>query len=239
MHIRCPLSKTTYTSYKEPDISHSAGAYHAVEIHPESREYTAFITPFGQYQFARMPFGLSNAGACYSRLVALALQYLPGDFALAYLDDIILFSKSVEDHLSQLRQVLDLHRQFGMKLKLSKCKVLQEQVEYLGHLVSEDGIRMIPSYVDKILSWPLPQTGKQLKQFLGFIGYYRGFIPDVAELTYEMNEMKKGAKLTWPTEVVEKFEKLKTRFAEAPLRSYPQYNSEEPFILDTIFPRLI
>jgi Reverse transcriptase (RNA-dependent DNA polymerase)/RNase H-like domain found in reverse transcriptase len=213
----------------------SAGAYHELEIHPESREYTAFITPFGQYQFARMPFGLSNAGACYSRLVALALQYLPGDFALAYLDDIILFSKSVEDHLYQLRQVLDLHRQFGMKLKLSKCKVLQEQVEYLGHLVSEDGIRMIPGYVDKILSWPLPQTGKQLKPFLGFIGYYRGFIPDVAELTYEMNEMKKGAKLTWPIEVVEKFEKLKKRFAEAPLRSYPQYDSEEPFILDTDF----
>jgi RNase H-like domain found in reverse transcriptase/Reverse transcriptase (RNA-dependent DNA polymerase) len=182
-----------------------------------------------------MPFGLSSAGACYSRLVAKALQYLPSDFALAYLDDIILFSKTVKDHLHQLRLVLDLHRQFGMKLKLSKCKVLQEQVEYLDHLVSEDGIQMIPRYVDKILAWPLPQTGKQLKQFLGFIRYYRGFIPDVAELTYEMNEMKKVAKLTWPPAVREKFETLKKRFAEAPLRSYPQYHSAEPFILDTDF----
>jgi hypothetical protein len=88
----------------------SAGAYHSVEIHPESREYTAFTTPFGQYQFARMPFGLSNAGACYSRLVSLALQYLPGTFALAYLDDIIIYSKSLEEHLEHLEQVLRIHR---------------------------------------------------------------------------------------------------------------------------------
>jgi hypothetical protein len=81
----------------------------------------------------------------------------------------VVFSRTIEEHINQLWLVLDLHHQFGMKLKLSKCKVLQQQVEYLGHLVSEEGIQMIPSYVDKILAW---QTGKQLKQFLGFIGYY-------------------------------------------------------------------
>jgi hypothetical protein len=88
----------------------SAGAYHSVEIHPESRECTAFITPFGQFQFARMPFGLSNAGACYSRLVSKALQFLPAPFALAYLDDIVVYSKTVEEHLEHLEQVLSLHR---------------------------------------------------------------------------------------------------------------------------------
>ncbi len=213
----------------------SAGAYHAVEIHPESREFTAFVTPFGQFQFARMPFGLSNAGACYSRLVALALQHLPEKFALAYLDDIVVFSKTVSEHIHQIRQVLEVHRKFGMKLKLSKCKILRREVEYLGHLVSEAGIQMIPSYVERILEWPLPNTGKQLKQFLGFIGYYRGFIPDVADLTYEMNEMKKAVKLTWTEKAVEKFELLKARFKAAPLRSYPNYESGEPFILDTDF----
>jgi transposase InsO family protein len=213
----------------------SAGAYHNVEIHPESREYTSFITPFGQYQFVRMPFGLSNAGACYSRLMSIALQYLPTQYVLAYLDDIIVFSKTIEEHLEQLRKVLEVHKQFGMKLKVSKCKVLQEEVEYLGHLVSQEGIQMVPSYVQKILDWPLPQTGKQLKQFLGFIGYYRSFIPDVADLTYEMNEMKNGSNLTWNEKVEQKFRDLKTRFREAPLRSYPRYESKEPFILDTDF----
>ena len=81
----------------------SAGAYHTIEKHPESREYTAFITPFGQFQFVRMPFGLSNAGACYSRLVATALQHLPPQYVLAYLDDIIVFSSTVEEHVQQLR----------------------------------------------------------------------------------------------------------------------------------------
>jgi len=122
-----------------------------------------------------MPFGLSNPGACYSRLMSLALQQLPADQTLRYLDDIIVFTKTVQAHLDQLRRVLEVHRQYGMKLKLSKCKVLQEEVEYLGHLVSERGVQMVPCYVQKILEWPLPQTGKQLKQFLGFIGYYRGF----------------------------------------------------------------
>ena len=103
--------------------------------------------------------------------MSIALQYLPTQFVLAYLDDIIVFSKTIGEHLEQLRKVLEVHKQFGMKLKVSKCKVLQEEVEYLGHLVSQEGIQMVPSYVQKILDWPLPQTGKQLKQFLGFIGY--------------------------------------------------------------------
>ena len=122
-----------------------------------------------------------------------------------------------------------------MKLKLKKCKVLQTEVEYLGHLVSEEGICMIPGYVQRILEWPLPSTGKELKQFLGFIGYYRGFIPQIADLTYEMNQMKKENKLVWTPEVQEKFETLKRSFNKAPLRSYPDYGSAKPFILDTDF----
>jgi len=89
-----------------------------------------------------------------------------------------------------------------MKLKLSKCKVLQAQVEYLGHLVSEKGIEMVPSYVQKIVDWPLPQIGKQLKQFLGFVGYYRGFIPDITpditDLTFEMNTLKRTTRRSGP-----------------------------------------
>ena len=213
----------------------SAGAYHNVEIHPESREYTSFITPFGQYQFVRMPFGLSNAGACYSRLMSIALQQLPTQYVLANLDDIIVFSKTIQELLEQLKAVLEAHKQFGMKLKVSKCKVLQEEVEYLGHMVSQEGIQMVPCYVQKILDWPLPQTGKQLKQFLGFIGYYRSFTPDVADLMYDMNEMKNGTQLTWTEGVAKKFQDLKSRFQEAPLRSCPPYDSKEPFILDTDF----
>ena len=92
---------------------------------------------------------------------------------------------------------------------------------------------MIPRYVQKIVDWPLPQTGKQLQQFLGFVGYYRGFIPKIAELTFELNSMRKHPKPKWTLDTEKKFQILKAHFTEAPLRSYPDYTSEEPFILDT------
>ena len=135
----------------------SAGAYHNVEIHPESREYTSFITPFGQYQFGRMPFGLSNAGACYSRLMSIALQHLPTQYVLAYLDDIIVFSKTIEEHLEQLRAVLETHKQLGMKLKVSKCKVLQEE-EKLDH--EEDVYAMSPGGVETWVIEDPPRDSK-------------------------------------------------------------------------------
>ena len=92
---------------------------------------------------------------------------------------------------------------------------------------------MIPGYVQKIVDWPLPQTGKQLQQFLGFVGYYRGFIPKIAELTFEMNSMKKHPKPKWTPDTEKKFQALKAHFTEAPLWSYPDYTSTDPFILDT------
>ena len=102
---------------------------------------------------------------------------MPPQYALAYLDDIIVFSRSVEEHLAQLRKVLEVHRQFGMKLKLSKCRVLQTEVEYLGHLVSEEGIQMIPGYVQKIVDWHLPQTGEATAAVSGICGLLPGFHP--------------------------------------------------------------
>lgn len=213
----------------------SAGAFHTIAIDQESRDYTAFNTPQGQYRFCRLPFGLANAPSAYSRLVQLALNRLPPGFVLGYLDDLIVHSNNLEDHIDHLRQVVALHVNAGMKLNLSKCKLFQETVEYLGHLVSKDGIRMIPSYVERILDWPLPKTTKELRSFLGFCGYYRSFIKEFAHLTYEMNKMKTGKELKWTEATKEKFEKLKQCFDKQPLRGYPQYDNPQPFILDTDF----
>ncbi len=106
-----------------------------------------------------------------------------------------------------------------MKLKLSKCKVLQTKVEKLGHLVSEE--QMIPSYIQKILEWPIPTTRKQLKQFLGFIENYLSFIPDISNLTFKMNSMKAQPQLVWDENTLRKFKTLKQRFQEGPFRAYP------------------
>ena len=216
----------------------SAGAFHNIVIAEECRDYTSFVTPFGMYRFTRLPFGLCNAPSAYSRLVQMALDRLPKGFALGYIDDIIIHSRSLEDHIDHLRQVVALHKQCGLRLNLAKCHVVQEEVEYLGHLVSEHGVKMIPSYVERILEWTLPTTGKDLRSFLGFTGYYRAFIKEYGNLTAEMNKMKMETQVTWTEATEEKFKKLKQCFKEAPLRGYPDYNSPEPFILDTDYSAL-
>ena len=212
----------------------SAGAFHTLSVDEKSRDYTTFVSPHGNYRFVRLPFGLANAPASYSRLVQMALNRLDPGFALGYIDDIICHSKTLNEHVSHLRQLVELHSNCGMKLKLKKCQIAQNEVEYLGHLVNAQGIRMIPSYVSKVLEWPLPKTGKELQSFLGFSGYYRAFITEYSHLTFEMNKMKTNTgELTWSDEVIQKFEKLKKCFQTAPLRGYPDYQSKEPFILDT------
>ena len=213
----------------------SAGAFHNIVIDEESRNYTAFVTPQGQFRFVRVPFGLANAPAAYSRLVQMALDRLPPGFALGYIDDIIIHSQDLKEHIEHLRQVVALHTRCGMKLNISKCTIAQEEVEYLGHLVSPEGIRMIPSYVQRVLEWTLPKTGKELRSFLGFVNYYRAYIKDMSALTSEMNKMKNSLIVEWNDSTRAKFETLKLRFKESPLRGYPQYDNPKPFILDTDF----
>ena len=133
----------------------SAGAFHTMTVDENSREYTTFTSCFGSYQFCRLPFGLCNAPASYSRLVQMALDRLEPGFALGYIDDIIVHSRTLEEHVKHLRLVVELHSTCGMKLKLKKCHVAQDQVEYLGHLVNAEGVRMIPSYVDRVLDLSL------------------------------------------------------------------------------------
>ena len=213
----------------------SAGAFHTLEVSHESRDYTSFLTPWGQYRFVRLPFGLANAPSQYSRLVQMALDRLPGEFALGYIDDVIVHSANLEEHLNHLEQVIAIHAQFGMKLNPAKCHVFQSEVEYLGHLVSAAGIRMIPSYVERIVEWPLPATPKELRSFLGFAGYYRMFIKEYSFLTAEMDQMKGKKELTWTEEAKDKFQQLKDCFTKQPTRGYPRYDDESVFILDTDF----
>lgn len=230
-NIECNLQKLAGTSiFSTLD---SAGAFHTIPVHEEHRDYTAFNTPFGQYRFCRLPFGLANAPSAYSRLVQMALDRLPPGYAMGYIDDIIVHSNTLQDHLKHLEKIVNLHVDIGMKLNLRKCNIVQKEVEYLGHLVSPDGIRMIPSYVQRILDWPLPSTSKELKSFLGFTGYYRSFIPEYAHLTCEMNKIKNSSDISWTEITKDKFEQLKESFGRQPLRGYPQYDNSEPFILDT------
>ena len=213
----------------------AAAAYNTIPVSEESKHLLAFITPMGLYTYSRMPFGPKNSGAVYARFVESLLSKLRSDQVIAYLDDILVFTADVMSHVDQLEKVLELHRHAGIKLRPKKTHLFQESSDYLGFHVGKDGIHMQEGYVERILQWPQPQDTKQLNSWLGFVGYYRSFIPEFAALTKEMNAQRKEKVLKWTENMTADFEKLKEKFKERPIRSYPRYDLDEPFQLTTDF----
>ena len=153
-----------------------------VKLAPEDREKTAFTTPYGLYQFCVMPFGLCNAPSTFQRLMELVLAGLHWSSCLVYLDDIIIYSRTVKEHLMRLEEVLKRLQAAGMKLKPKKCRLLRREVIYLGYIVSSGGVQTDPLKVECILSWPSPTTQKELRQFLGLASYYRRFAKGFASI---------------------------------------------------------
>ena len=133
-----------------------ASGYWQVELNPADREKTAFITPFGLHQFCVMPFGLCNAPSTFQRLMEHVLAGLHWTSCLVYLDDIIIFSKTPEDHLQQLREVFERLEKAGLKVKPSKCHLLRKSVRYLGHIISEKGVQTDPDKTRCIAEWSQP-----------------------------------------------------------------------------------
>ena len=175
-----------------------ASGYWQVEVDPLDTEKTAFITPFGLHQFRVMPFGLSNAPATFQRLMEQVLAGLHWSTCLVYLDDIIVFSRIVADHLDQLRDVFTRLKNAGLTLKPSKCHLLQMEVRYLGHVVSGKGIQTDPEKVRSVFDWPIPLNQKDLKRFLGLASYYRRFVQGFAQVAAPLNALtNKGKEWMW------------------------------------------
>jgi len=216
-----------------------SGAFHVIELAKEDREKTAFATPWGSYQFVRMPFGLCNGPSTYARLVQLVLEGIPYNIALPYLDDTVIHSKNLEEHYDALQLVLKAHCGAGLKLQPDKCQLFQNEIEYLGHVISGEGIKPMPKYQDVVRNWPVPKTRSQIRTFLGKVGYYRRFIQNYSHVAKPLTDLlaqdEKGDKEEFdlPKEAVESFESLKQRLYQAPILAYPRFDSKEPFILDT------
>ena len=217
-----------------------SGAFHVIPIKRSDRPKTAFSTPYGLFQYKRMPFGLCNGPASYSRLIQLALSGIPTTWALPYLDDIIVISRTVQEHFRNLEAILLVHRRAGLKLQPSKCFLFQLEVEYLGHLVSADGIKTVPAYVQVVKDWPLPLTRSEIRIFLGKCGYYRRFIKNYSAIAAPLTDLSgKGTPAEEKAPVprseafVDAFLTLKQHLLKAPILAYPKFDSDEPFILDT------
>ena len=213
--------------------------YWQVELDEASKELTAFtVGPLGFYQCERMPFGLVNAPATFQRLMESCLGDLHLRWCLIYLDDIVVFSKTFDDQLERLDAVLSRLQEAGLKLKPSKCEFFKTEIQYLGHIVSREGISTVPGKVEAVKKWPIPVTVTDVRSFLGFVGYYRKFIPKFGVIAHPLNQLlsgeraKKGSnKVEWSEDCNEAFDRLRAALTQAPILAYADFSL--PFHLHT------
>uniref|UniRef100_A0A672FGV6 Gypsy retrotransposon integrase-like protein 1 n=1 Tax=Salarias fasciatus TaxID=181472 RepID=A0A672FGV6_SALFA len=166
--------------------------YYQIEMHEADKAKTAFVTPLGFWEFNRMPQGVTNAPSTFQRLMEKCMGSLHLKEVLVFIDDLIIFADTLEEHERRLLRVLDKLKEYGLKLSPDKCMFLQTSVRYLGHVVSEKGVDTDPAKVAVLKSWPIPHNLKTLRSFLGFAGYYRRFIKDYAAIVKPLNDLTRG-----------------------------------------------
>ncbi|KAL6459344.1 hypothetical protein MHYP_G00328160 [Metynnis hypsauchen] len=166
--------------------------YYQIEMEECDKPKTAFVCPLGFYEFNRMPQGVTNAPSTFQRLMERCMDSLNLKEVLVFLDDIIVFSSTLEEHETRILHVLQQLREYGLKLSPTKCHFFQSSVRYLGHIVSSKGVETDPEKVSALRSWPRPQTLSQLKSFLGFAGYYHRFVKDYSKIVKPLNDLTKG-----------------------------------------------
>ena len=199
--------------------------YWQIPVRPEDREKTAFVCEEGLFEFVKMPFGLVNAGATFSRLMRKVLKNL--DNVINYIDDILIFSETWEEHIETLIKVLERLRNANLSIRPSKCLFGFDTVPFLGHNVGNCQINPQEDKINKIKMFPKPEIKKALRSFLGLCNYYRDFIPNYAELAAPLTEAtgsRQNNKLVWSKIMEESFENLKVMLTDKPILTLPDVN---------------
>ena len=213
--------------------------YWQVEMEEESKPLTAFtVGPLGFFECERMPFGLTNTPATFQRLMESCLGDLHLNWCIIYLDDIIVFSETPQEHIKRLHRVFQKLASAGLKLKPSKWEFFKKKITYFGHVVSEKGIEADPKKTEAVQKWPILKTVTDVRSFLGFTNQYRKFIPKYAHVAGPLNELilgdnskKKKKEVQWTPECQEAFEALKEYCCTTPVLAYADY--KKPFRLHT------
>jgi hypothetical protein len=207
-------------------------AYWQVQVKPSDRWKTAFTCRYGHYEWTVMPFGLKNAPATFVKLMDEVFQDFLDKFLIVYLDDIVVYSKTLDEHLHHLERIFSRLREHKLYAKLEKCQFMQKQIKFLGHLVSAEGIRVNPEKVKAIVDWPTPKTVKDVRAFLGISGYYRKFIQNYSKVAAPLTELLKDEQqFKWREEQQSAFDLLKHATTSAPILAIP--NMELPFKVTT------
>ena len=193
-------------------------AYYLIRIQEGQEHLTCFRTRFGSFEYLVMPFGLTNAPASFQALVNEVFSDLLDSFVAIYLDNIMIYSKTLEEHQIHVRTVLERLHEENMYAKASKCEFHKPSVEYLGCIVSGHGLKMDKTKVQTILDWPEPSNLKALQSFLGFANFYWKFIFNYSKMTCHLSSLtKKDIKYEFGPEARKQFEALKLAFTTAPI----------------------
>ncbi|XP_071906060.1 uncharacterized protein [Coffea arabica] len=196
--------------------------YYQLKIKKEDIPKTAFSTRYGHFEFAVMPFGLTNAPAAFMDLMQRIFKKYLDQFVVVFIDDILIYSKTQEEHVKHLEIVLQILREHKLYAKFSKCEFWLEEISFLGHKVSKDGIAVDPAKVEAVMNWKRPETPTEIRSFLGLAGYYRRFIKDFSKIAGPMTELtKKGNKFIWTPKCESSFQELKRRLTSAPVLVLP------------------
>lgn len=208
--------------------------YYQLSLKPESRKYTAFTTPTGQFQMTRLPMGLKTSPSCFSRAMTIAMAGLNYEKCFVYLDDLICYGRTIESHNKNLMDILTRLRKVNLKLNPHKCQFLKKDMLYLGHVVSAKGIMPDPEKISVLKKYPIPTSADEVKRFVAFSNYYRKFIPHFAEIAHPLNNLcKKGETFLWTEDCQKSFDILKESLATPPILQYPEFDENNQFILQT------
>lgn len=221
-----------------------ASGYNQVPVTEKDRFKTAFCTPFGLFEWNRMPFGLCNAPGTFQRLMERLFGDQQCQSLLLYLDDVVVFSTSVAQHLERLEVVLGRLEREGLKVKLSKCAFFQREVKYLGHVISAEGVSTDPAKIEVVADWRRPSNVGELRSFLGFASYYRRFVEGFAKLAGPLHKLVAACSSSgprkraprgftegdWTEQCQVSFKELKNRLTTAPVLAYADFS--RPFILE-------
>ena len=200
--------------------------YHQIRVEANDIHKMAFRTHEGHYEFVVMPFGLTNAPETFQSLINDLFRPYLRKFILVFFDDILVYSKSWEDHLTHLHIVLNILATNELFAKESKCRFGVMQVNYLGHIISEKGVSVDPTKIQAVIEWPIPTTTRGVRGFLGLVGYYRKFIHHFGSIAAPLTRLLTKEGFQWNEATEMAFKKLKEALSNPPILHLPDFLSD-------------